>query len=567
MSFFHEFSRKAPNRIFATIALGGMAGICYSILIPVIISSLAEEDHFLTRGTDVHKILSVDVLNVGFATLFFCLCALILLARSLSQVVLIGVAAEMTADLRLRLYTKILKAPIAGLDQIGSPRLTAVLTEDVNRVVAGARTIPDLLISTVSLLGMLGFLCYLNTSAFYVVIKAIFFGILTYQIPVYLGTRVLIRSRKAVDDLHESIRGLILGAKELKLDAKRRDAYVRDVLTAGEERLRRSNTVGHSIIAVAANYGDLVSFLLMGFFAFVFMNYWPANFRDLTSIIMALLYISTPVAVILSVVPQITLARISMRNIEQVLMEVPEERTDGDADIVSEWREMRLRQVAYKHREFGSTDGYLVGPVDLRIARGELTFIVGGNGSGKSTLGKIISLHYHPAEGEVFFDNVQVDGENRDHFRQHVGAIFPDFHLFQDLLLDIDEARRDLIEVLLRDLGLDDKVRVDQGRFSTLELSDGQRKRLGLLVMMLQDRSLYIFDEWAADQDPVFKDIFYKKILPDLRSRDKAVVVISHDDRYFEIADNFVVMERGQSSSGPDGRGLTKRGDAAAIGL
>src|SRR5262249_45087385 len=98
----------------------------------------------------------------------------------------------------------------------------------------------------------------------------------------------------------------------------------------------------------------------------------------------------------------------------------------------------------------------------------------------------------------------------------------------------------------LSDLHLDHKVRVEGGRLSTTELSQGQRKRLALLTAYLEDRPIYLFDEWAADQDPYFKEILYLHPLPELKGRGKTVFVISHDDRYFHVADRVIKLEYGQ---------------------
>jgi putative ATP-binding cassette transporter len=111
------------------------------------------------------------------------------------------------------------------------------------------------------------------------------------------------------------------------------------------------------------------------------------------------------------------------------------------------------------------------------------------------------------------------------------------------------------------DLGLANVVTIKNQRFSTTTaLSSGQRRRLALLVVLLEDRPLCIFDEWAADQDPAFKRTFYYQILPALRAKQKAVVVISHDDRYFDVADRILVLEDGKLArvecprDGRDGR-------------
>jgi len=73
---------------------------------------------------------------------------------------------------------------------------------------------------------------------------------------------------------------------------------------------------------------------------------------------------------------------------------------------------------------------------------------------------------------------------------------------------------------------------------------------LALLVSLVEDKELYLFDEWAADQDPEFRDVFYNKLLPELKSRGKLVIVISHDDRYFHKADQIVKLEQGAVYNG-----------------
>jgi len=57
---------------------------------------------------------------------------------------------------------------------------------------------------------------------------------------------------------------------------------------------------------------------------------------------------------------------------------------------------------------------------------------------------------------------------------------------------------------------------------------------------------VYLFDEWAADQDPVFKKVFYTQLLPELKARGKAVLVISHDERYFGAADRVIRLDYGK---------------------
>jgi putative ATP-binding cassette transporter len=547
MNLFHEFSNKAPNKVFLSIVLGALAGICYAMLIPVVLNSIATETNGLTAvGSKVHTLFSVEISNFSFACLFFALCVIILVSRTASQVLLIRISMAVTTDLRVKLYKRIVSAPVAELDKIGPSKLMTILTDDVKRVVFGGRLLPDMLVSLVTLLGMLGFMLYLNGAAFVFVIEALIFGIITYQIPMYFGARMFMRSRTLLDGLQEGIRGLIYGVKELKLDAKKRENYFEKILLTREQAYVNSERDAFSTTAAAAGYGDLISFFVIGVVAFVFVNYHSVEPQDLVGIIMALLYVTGPVAVILGVMPQIAMAKVSLNKIEELLRKMPEEKTDGKIVPIAAWDTLSFSDVYYKHATASDGKGFTIGPMNFEIKRGEVTFIVGGNGSGKSTLSKVISLHYFPSSGTIKFGNAAVTEESKDSFRQEIGAIFSDYYLFDRLLGNTSKEALAAADVYLKEFGLQDKISISDGVFSTLSLSDGQRKRLALLVAFLEDKPLYLFDEWAADQDPVFKDIFYKEILPDLKARGKAVIVISHDDRYFDVADRVLVMEDGK---------------------
>ncbi len=173
-------------------------------------------------------------------------------------------------------------------------------------------------------------------------------------------------------------------------------------------------------------------------------------------------------------------------------------------------------------------------------------FIAGGNGSGKTTLAKLLTGLYVPDSGQILWNGHPVTDQNREAYRQSFAAVFSDFYLFPSLLgiadADVDARADRYLEML----HLRHKVQVKDGRLSTLDLSQGQRKRLALLTAYLEDRPIYLFDEWAADQDPFFKEVFYRQLLPELKKRNKTAVVISHDDRYYDAADRIIKLDSGR---------------------
>jgi putative ATP-binding cassette transporter len=210
------------------------------------------------------------------------------------------------------------------------------------------------------------------------------------------------------------------------------------------------------------------------------------------------------------------------------------------------WESVELVGVTHRYYREGDDDHFTMGPIDLALRPGEVVFLVGGNGSGKTTLAKLIAGLYAPEEGEVRLDGLPVTDATRAAYMQHFSFVFSDFFLFDSLLglespgVD-DEAAR-----WLERLQLSHKVSVRDGRLSTTALSQGQRKRLALLTAYLEDRPIYIFDEWAADQDPTFKELFYLELLPALRARGKGVLVISHDDHYYATADRLLKLDYGR---------------------
>jgi len=114
-----------------------------------------------------------------------------------------------------------------------------------------------------------------------------------------------------------------------------------------------------------------------------------------------------------------------------------------------------------------------------------------------------------------------------------MSAIFFDYHLFQRLY-GIPEADAAEADRLLTKFRLTDKTALTNGEFRTLDLSGGQRRRLALIVSMLEKRPIMILDEWTAEQDPEFRRKFYDELLPEMMQAGATVVVITHDDRYLD---------------------------------
>ncbi|OBP16556.1 cyclic peptide transporter [Rheinheimera sp. SA_1] len=547
MGLIRQFAAAAPYKVFFSVLLGILAGIFYSALIPLVISSIEPAD---PAFPELNRTLllpgDIEVSDPKMAMLYLFACIVVLLTRSLSEIMLLQVGARVARNFRMSFYQRISATSVVALEKAGSARLIGAVNLDVPRIVLGARLIPAIFVNSVTLIGMLGFLLYLNASVFKLVVLSVVAGILVYQLPMIFGRRLFEKNRELNDQLQESIKGLIYGAKELKLDQHKSTFYHNLLLKAQEEKLLRTESVGHAVTRATVSLGDLLSFFVIGVVSFIALNHYTIASHELVSIVMALLYITTPIAIVLNSIPGLTVAGVSYRKLHRLLGELPTEGCDTTIVPVAEWQTLQFVSVCYRYPSYGEEAGFAVGPIDLEIHRGEITFIVGGNGSGKSTLSKLITLHYQATTGDIVFGNQKVAAQQLNSFRHEISAIFSNYYLFDRLLSDLTREKEQKLQQYLVDLKLAHLVKVTDGKFSTTALSDGQRKRLALVVAYLDDKNLYLFDEWAADQDPEFKEIFYRQILPDLKASGKAVVVISHDDKYFPLADQLLKMDGGR---------------------
>jgi putative ATP-binding cassette transporter len=212
---------------------------------------------------------------------------------------------------------------------------------------------------------------------------------------------------------------------------------------------------------------------------------------------------------------------------------------------------IEFRDVVFRYFDRASEMTFKVGPINFTLHRGDVVFITGGNGSGKSTFMKLLAGLYMPESGTITFDGMAVDDNTREKYRALITAIFSDYHLFLRLY-GIDDPDRAEVDRLLSQFYLAAKTRLTDGEFRTLDLSAGQRKRLALVVALLEKRPLLLLDEWASEQDPDFRRKFYNEVLPDLNKAGATIVAISHDDRYLNEIDypaRELHMEEGRFTS------------------
>lgn len=478
---------------------------------------------------------------------FVALCLLQFFTRFFSEVLLSRLGNGVSYRLRMMLSKRILASSLHHLEAVGGPSLMASLTKDINSISNTILIIPFLFSNITIVIGCLIYLGILSWQVLLIFFAVLFLCIISIYFLQVKAFAALDTVRQGEDKLFEHYKTLTEGIKELKLNRDRRAAFLNEDLNLTTLALKDKSISAERFFAACVSWQQIILFAVVGGLLFLLPIFQNISLAILSSYVLTILYLANYLGVIIEMFPSISRAKIALDKIDKLklgLAENSEKNANKTNNLNSDWQQLKLKNVTHTYRTDTEDSNFILGEIDLTFNAGELVFIIGGNGSGKSTLAKLITGLYIPESGKIYLDNQEINDENREEYRNLFSVIFGDFYLFDRLLgfKNIDLKA----EKYLQKLQLEKKLKIENGKLSTINLSQGQRKRLALLTAYLEDRPIYLFDEWASDQDPTFKNIFYCELLPELIANKKTVFVISHDDRYFEIADRIIKLDYGK---------------------
>jgi putative ATP-binding cassette transporter len=483
---------------------------------------------------------------------FIALVAVKIFTNWLSQILLVKFAQEAILDIGLRLCRKVTRTPLRVLERHGIPQVLATLTDDTSALAWSLQSLPALAINVATLVGCSLYLAWLSWLAF--------LGVVVLTVVGFLGYRRLYRrfltSNQAVREARATLfghfRGLTEGMKELMLHRSRRDSFLSAEIEQGARTLKDQNLHATHHYLAAEAWTQTLFYGLIGVVLLIFPDILALSGESLRGYVFAMLYMVSPMWALIGMIPTLSRGQVALEKLDELGLELDdeacgEEQRESRRPLATVPLQVDLAGAMFRYDGGTAQDRqFVLGPLDVSVKSGELVFVIGGNGSGKSTFVKMLVGLYPPQAGEIRVNGEVITGTTQDWFRQHFSVVFSDFFLFKKLL-GVDAAvLAEAAQDCLKRLHMDHKVRIEGGAFSTVDVSQGQKKRLALVAALLDDRPFYVFDEWAADQDPQYKEVFYGDLLPALRRQGKGVIVVTHDDRYFHLGDRVLKLDDGR---------------------
>lgn len=524
---------ESDAAVYILIAVGLISGFSNALLL-IIINQAAEND---ASGADNSRMFILCVVCV----VIYLLSNWHVQRKSTQQI------EGLVQKIRVRIANKIRHSELQAVEELGQSEVYARITNDTSSISWSIETMVQAFQSAILVLFSFIYIGYMSLPALVIIGTVIVMGALSFYRTAKVSSKAYEEASRKETQFFDALKGILHGFKELKINTRKNNGafwhFKRIMQEATNLRIQATfSMINSNLISRSLFYIMLMAII------FIIPAYHAGASQSVVKISAAILFIIGPLEGVIGAIPDIMQSNVAALNIDKLEQKIEtamaynsatEHEAEAEAETPSPLafeREVRVQNLQFEYPRKYDADGFSVGPVNLTIPKGQLLFITGGNGSGKSTTLKLLCGLYYPKAGQITVDGVRVTQQNYQQYRELLSIILTDFHLF-DRLLGLSDIDQEHVNELLTLMRINDKTQIIDGVITELNLSTGQRKRVALVVSMLEDKAIYVFDEIAADQDPTFKHFFYTEILPQMKAQRKTIIVVSHDDHYFHVAD------------------------------
>jgi putative ATP-binding cassette transporter len=523
------FKLVSPIQLLLASALGGIAG--FGVISTINIAAASSENNTYPL----------------FLPFIFIVMIIIYRAAQSALVNSTGNAIELVLEeIRIRSAKKLSFIDLQSFESLQKKDIQSGLTKHYD-------TIYNLIISFIMgansatlLICLFLYLAYISWQAAIISMAMCLFCHVTYIKHRDKIAESLIELNQAETNILGAIDQVFGGFKELKFNSRRRELVFENISQSITQSFKQRVLANATSIDLMIFF-TVINYYFAGCIVFILPLIGGHSYDDMGRIVALTLFIMGPFASVANCFQSLIKIKFSLNAILDF-----ERMLDKHVIDVSEHVKLdKFKSIEIKDLEFSRYDSegvktFGVGPINLSLKTGQIIFIEGGNGSGKTTMMRLITGLYKPEKGEIIYNGIVIKDCHLQSFRESIGVIFADFFIFEKAH-GFTSLQLETLQKYIDKLGLSHCVTYDlRSSLKPERLSTGEKKRLALALLLTEDLPILIFDEWAADQDPNFRRIFYREILPELKSAGKSIIAITHDDHYFDVADLRYHMEYGQ---------------------
>lgn len=451
-------------------------------------------------------------------------------------------------QVRTRLTGKVQQVELTFMEKMGSNTLYGRLTQNDTLI---SQSIPMVVgnfqVSTLMLFSLL-YLGYISPISFIMTLTAMGLGVMYFISQSRFIKDSLQQVRQKEKVYFKSISHLVDGFKEIKVNHQKGQDLLQQIALVSTQA-QDMKTAARKRESRLWGFGRLFIYALLPIVVFIVPNFSHEHAANIFKISATLLFLIGPSTMLVNMIPIMNRVNMAIDDLFMLEQEMDEAIAHAHQEIPDNKSWQNFQRIKINNLSFSYPNNkgaaFSAGPFDEEIEQSELLFVVGGNGSGKSTFLKLLTGLYYPDEGGLYLDDTRIDDSNYPHYRNLFSIIFTDFHLF-DKFYGVTDVDREKVHYWLEKMRMQHKVKYQDGGFTSTDLSTGQRKRLAFIAAMLEDKPILVIDEFAADQDPQFREYFYETLLREIRDTGKTIIAVTHDDHYFHVADRVWKMNEGR---------------------
>ncbi len=521
---------------------------------PAIFFGIVAANTYTAMIALIHRALQGDLSNQNMV-LFIAAVTAYTLTEILTRRFFLSISLAISARIRLEMTQIVLATPLARIEELTPHKIFGVLHGEIETITGAISDLSGTIIKTLQVTGLLIYFGIVSPQV--LTVTAVMFPVMIalYLYPSAKAREFIRRERSAGWIVNKRLEEAVFGIREISQSSAKADYFFHRELRPAIQSARQISLKNRTFEFLFAHSSDMLLYLFVGALIFIGGREDSANLVKVRDLVLFVLVIKDPARTIIDHFGNLYRTNIRLKEIEKLGFDLerifhpsPQTRETKSSHAAPDFQTIEMREVqfTYPQRDGHEEKSFSLGPISLTIRRGEILFIVGGNGSGKTTLIKLLCGLYTPSQGSVLLDAKPMLSDETSAYKNLFHVIFSDFYLFEQIHLKDFQQYSLRASEMLKKFELENRISISEsGYISDVQLSSGQRKRIAMIVAKLEDKPILILDEWAADQDPHFKRLFYEQMLPDFRAQGKTVIIISHDDRYFHVADRVLTLEDG----------------------